>query len=547
MQDIKYKAIKYIRLSNADESGGKESDSVGNQRKLIDEFLKKHPEIEVIDEKVDDGWSGLLFDRPSFKEMMEEIEQGNVNCVITKDLSRFGREYIETGRYLRRIFPAYGVRFIAINDNIDTLYDSGDDLTVSLKSIMNDAYSRDISIKVRSVLAGKRKSGDFVGACPVYGYIRDDDNRNRLAIDEYPASVVREIFHLKLDGHSADRIADMLNKRGILSPLEYKKNQGLPHAKGGFTDNEGAKWSATAIFRILNDETYTGTLIQGKVSTPNYKLKQLQTKPQDEWHRVENTHEPIISKSRFDLVQKILRLDTRTSPKSSKVYTFSGILICGCCGSRMTRKSVPYKGIKYFYYFCPTGKKNGCAGSAMVKEQDLLECALDSMKAYISNIAELEQVLASLDADRVAKEMAHNLTTQLKENDMRLSKIREFKAGLYEAMINGDLSKEEHKALKAKYTEDSDILTQANVKLRDEIEDTLSLKHERMAWMEHFKAFENIQVIDRRAVICLIHSIHIRSKTELDITFNYKSEYENALALMEGSLCELNGGVHNAS
>ena len=540
MTDIKYKAMKYIRLSIADENGGVESDSVGNQRKLIDEFLKKHPEIEVVGEKVDDGWSGILFDRPSFKEMMDEIEQGNVNCVITKDLSRFGREWIETGRYLRRILPAYGVRFIAINDNIDTLNDNGDDLSVSLKAIINDAYCRDISIKVRSALAIKRKSGDFVGACPVYGYIRDEDDRNQLVVDDYPASIVREIFQLKLDGHSADRIADLLNERGILSPLEYKKDRGLPHPKKGFADKAGAKWSATAIFRILNDETYTGTLVQGKVGTPNYKLKDLQAKPEDEWQRVENAHETIISKSRFDLVKKILRLDTRTSPKNNTVFTFSGILICGCCGTRMTRKTVPYKGIKYFYYFCPTGKKNGCEGSAMVKEQDLLDCVLDSAKAHISNIAELEKILASLDADRVAKELASNLAAQLKENDIRLSKIREYKAGLYETMINGDLSKEEHKSLKAKYAEDADILTHANTRLRAEIEDTLSLKHERMAWMEHFKAFDNIQAIDRRAVICLIHSIHVHSKTELDITFNYKSEYDNALALIEGSLI---GGV----
>jgi len=536
MQEIKYRAMKYIRLSHADENGGLESDSVGNQRKLIDEFLKKHPEIEVVGEKVDDGWSGILFDRPSFKEMMDEIEQGNVNCVITKDLSRFGREWIETGRYLCRILPAYGVRFIAINDNIDTLKDSGDDLTVSLKSIINDAYCRDISIKVRSALAIKRKSGDFVGACPVYGYIRDEENRNQLVVDDYPASVVGEIFQLKLDGHSADRIADMLNERGILSPLEYKKNRGLPHAKGGFADSDGAKWSATAIFRILNDETYTGTLVQGKVGTPNYKLKEIQAKPEDEWHRVENAHEAIISKTRFDLVQKILRLDTRTSPKGDKVFTFSGILICGCCGNRMTRKSVPYKGIKYFYYFCPTGKKNGCEGSAMVKEQDLLDCALDSVKAYITNIAELERLLASLDADRVAKELASNLKAKLKENDIRLSKIREFKAGLYETMIGGDLSKDEYKSLKAKYSEDADVLTGANARLRTEIEDILSLKHERMAWMEHFKSFENIETIDRRAVICLIHSIHVHSKRELEITFNYESEYDNVLAILNDTV-----------
>jgi len=396
---------------------------------------------------------------------------------------------------------------------------------------------------VRSVLASKRKNGDFVGACPVYGYIRDEDNRNQLVIDDYPASVVFEIYQLKLDGHSADRIADMLNERGVLSPLEYKKHKGLPHAKGGFADSDGAKWSATAIFRILNDETYTGTLVQGKVGTPNYKLKELKAKPEDEWHRVENAHEPIISKSRFDLVQKILRLDTRTSPKNNRVYTFSGILICGCCGNRMTRKTVPYKGNKYFYYFCPTGKKNGCDGSVMVKEQDLLECALNSVRAFVYNISELERLLALMDSDRVAKELAANLTSQLRENDIRLSKIREFKAGLYETMINGDLSKEEHKALKAKYTEDAEVLAQANARLRTEIEDTLSLKHERMAWMEHFKAFENIEVIDRRAAICLIQSIHVHSKTDLHITFNYEQEYKNALALIEGAFAELNGGV----
>lgn len=179
----------------------------------------------------------------------------------------------------------------------------------------------------------------------------------------------------------------------------------------------------------------------------------------------------------------------------------------------------------------------------MVKEQELQDCVLESIKAHISNITELERLLASLDADRVAKEIASNLTAQLKENDMRLSKIREFKAGLYETMLGGDLSKEEYKSLKAKYTEDADVLTAANVKLRAEIEDTLSLKHERMAWMEHFKAFENIQTIDRRAAVCLIHSIHVHSKTELDITFNYMSEYENALAIIEGSLSDAIGGV----
>jgi DNA invertase Pin-like site-specific DNA recombinase len=533
MQEIKYKAIKYIRLSNADQGAG-ESDSVTNQRKFIDEFLAKHPEIEAVGEKVDDGYTGVLFDRPAFSEMMAEIEKGNANCIITKDLSRLGREYIETGRYLRRIFPAYGVRFIAINDNFDTLTVSSDDLSVSMRVVLNDAYAHDIAKKTRAALESKRKSGEYVGACPIYGYKKDENNRNLLVVDEYPASVVRDIFRMKMDGASAVRIAAELNERGVLSPMEYKKHNGLPHPKKCYSDVTGGKWSATTIFRILNDETYTGTLVQGKMGKPNHKIKELLKKPPSEWHRVENTHEAIVPNNIFDLVQKILRLDTRTSPKNDKVYTFSGILICGCCGNRMTRKTVPNrdKSIIYHYYYCPTGKKKGCRLGATIKEDDLLFCVLHSVKAHVTNISEVEKLLAELDADRVAKTLSNNLRTQLCENEERLVKIHEFKSGLYESMINGDLTKDEYKALKAKYIEDAEVLAEANVKLQNEIEDILSCRHERMEWIRRFKEFESIEVIDRKAVICLIHSIHIHGRTDIEITFDHQADYENALALL---------------
>ena len=252
-----YRAIKYIRLSYTDDKST-ESDSVANQRKLIDNYIAQHPEIEVVDEKIDDGYSGVLFDRPAFQEMMELIKEGKANCVIVKDLSRLGREYIETGRYMRRVFPAYGVRFIAINDNVDTLNDTGDDLTVSVKNIMNEAYSRDISIKTRSALDVKRRSGDFVGAFAVYGYIKTGDKHKRLEVDECAAGVVRDIFRKRLEGFSAAHIANELNRLGVLSPLAYKRSQGMPHAKGGYTDKKDCRWSATTIIRILQDETYTG-------------------------------------------------------------------------------------------------------------------------------------------------------------------------------------------------------------------------------------------------------------------------------------------------
>ena len=306
-----YKAIKYIRLSYTDDKSV-ESDSVANQRRLIDDFIARHPEIEVVAEKIDDGYSGVLFDRPAFQEMMRMIEQGEANCVIVKDLSRLGREYIETGRYMRRVFPAYGVRFIAINDNVDTENDAADDLTVSVKNIMNEAYCRDISVKTRSALDVKRRSGDFVGAFTIYGYVKTGDKHKSLEVDEYAAGVVRDIFRKRLEGFSASHIADELNRMGILSPLAYKRNHGMPHAKGGYTDRKDCKWSATTIIRILKDETYTGTLVQGKQTTPHFKLKEREDKPSSEWIRVEGTHEAIIQKHDFDLIQRLRRIDTRT-------------------------------------------------------------------------------------------------------------------------------------------------------------------------------------------------------------------------------------------
>lgn len=229
----KYKAAAYIRLSYTDDHSS-ESDSVSNQRKLIENFVERNPDIEVVSEKIDDGYSGIIFDRPAFKEMMQDVTDGNINCVIVKDLSRLGREYIETGRYLRRVFPAYGVRFIAITDSIDTAHDSGDDLTVSVKNIMNEAYCRDISIKTRSSLDVKRRNGDFVGAFPVYGYMKAEGNKNLLVPDPYAARVVCDIFRMRLEGASASKIASELNRLGILSPLAYKKNNGLPYYITGF-------------------------------------------------------------------------------------------------------------------------------------------------------------------------------------------------------------------------------------------------------------------------------------------------------------------------
>ena len=528
----KFKAIKYIRLSYTDDKTV-ESNSVSNQRKLIDDFLAQHPEIEVVCEKVDDGYSGVLYDRPAFLEMMEMIKSGEANCVIVKDLSRLGREYIETGRYLRRVFPAYGVRFIAINDNVDTLNDEPDNLTVSVKNIINEAYSRDISVKTRSALDIKRRSGDFVGAFTVYGYLKTGESHKSLIIDTFAANVVRGIFRKRLDGFSAYHIAEELNKAGILSPLAYKRSEGLPYAKGGYADTKDCKWSATTILRILSDEIYTGTMVQGKRTTPHFKLKERELKPSEDWVRVENTHEAIIDKADFDLVQRLKGLDTRTSPQSDKVYLFSGVLICGCCGGRMTRKINRSNGREYIYYYCPTGKKGGCKSSSMIKESELTECVQSSLKAHINSVVSLNSLITSISRERINQGLVQEYTGYIKSNEEQLTKIEKFKRNLYESLVNGALSKEEFLQYKQEYSTKAEKIKAAIQGWSDKLSEVLENRGERSRWLNHFLQFAEMEEIDRSVVSRLIQSIKISADKQIEVRFNYQDEYQKAVAFIE--------------
>ena len=528
----KFKAIKYIRLSYTDDKTV-ESNSVSNQRKLIDDFLAQHPEIEVVCEKVDDGYSGVLYDRPAFLEMMEMIKSGEANCVIVKDLSRLGREYIETGRYLRRVFPAYGVRFIAINDNVDTLNDEPDNLTVSVKNIINEAYSRDISVKTRSALDIKRRSGDFVGAFTVYGYLKTGESHKSLIIDTFAANVVRGIFRKRLDGFSAYHIAEELNKAGILSPLAYKRSEGLPYAKGGYADTKDCKWSATTILRILSDEIYTGTMVQGKRTTPHFKLKERELKPSEDWVRVENTHEAIIDKADFDLVQRLKGLDTRTSPQSDKVYLFSGVLICGCCGGRMTRKINRSNGREYIYYYCPTGKKGGCKSSSMIKESELTECVQSSLKAHINSVVSLNSLITSISRERINQGLVQEYTGYIKSNEEQLARVEKFKRNLYESLVNGALSKEEFLQYKQEYSTKAEKIKAAIQGWSDKLSEVLENRGERSRWLNHFLQFAEMEEIDRSVVSRLIQSIKISADKQIEVRFNYQDEYQKAVAFIE--------------
>ena len=313
MPDI-YDAALYLRLSKDDMEEGdakSESNSIANQRELLRSFVKSQPDIQIFDIYVDDGYSGGNFDRPEFKRMTTDIEAGKVNCVIVKDLSRFGREYIEAGRWIEKTYPALNVRFISVTDQFDskTADFSEKSFVVPIKNFVNESYCRDISGKVRSHQKIKREKGEFIGAFAPYGYCKDPENKNCLVIDSYAADIVRKIFSWKIDGFSLGAIAEKLNVRHVQSPKEYKKANGENY-NSGFHSSDTPKWSAVQIKRILTNEVYIGNMVQGKQERISYKVKQRLDKPESEWVKDDrNNWKEFCEERKKSLEQTIRKLE----------------------------------------------------------------------------------------------------------------------------------------------------------------------------------------------------------------------------------------------
>ena len=288
----KYQAISYTRLSYTNDKDN-ESNSISNQKMLIREFVKKHSDIEIVSEKVD-GYTGVLFERPAFQEMLQDIETGKIQCFIVKDLSRLGRNYIDTGYYIQSYFPAYKVRFIALNENFDTEKEDSNNILLPVLNMINESYALDTSKKIKEQATRDRKAGKFIGARPPYGYKKSPDDCHKLMVDEETAPIVKQIFQWVLEDVSLEKIALMLNEAGVLTPSFYSKEKGLISSKKLIGQGY---WNTFTIIHIIENETYTGDMVQGK-STKIGK-KQVRTDKKD-WIIVKNTHEPIISKETFE-------------------------------------------------------------------------------------------------------------------------------------------------------------------------------------------------------------------------------------------------------
>ena len=524
----------YLRLSR-DDGDKEESNSITGQRELLRDYISQRPEFREYAVRVDDGFSGSTFERPSFQKMIEDVKAGRTDCIIVKDLSRFGRNYLDAGEYIEKIFPFLGVRFIAVNDNYDSLGDkkASDDLIIPFKNLINEAYCRDISVKIRSQLEIKRKNGQFLGSFAAFGYLKDEQNKNKLVVDQYAADIVRDIFKWKLEGVSPQDIADALNKLGVLSPMEYKRSLGMKFTTS-FKTNAKATWSAGTVIRILKNPIYSGVLVQGKETTPSYKVHKRITKDESEWSVIEDSHEAIISKIDFDSVQKVLKCDTRRSPGGKAVGLFSGMVFCGDCGASMVRKTVPAGEKKYVYYVCSAHKQNKSCSPHRMRDTTLEEIVLDSLKQHISEVVDMSELLAITDTAPLRTAQAQKVQRQLDKKHEEYEKLQKLLMSLYENLADGIIDREEYTRLKASFTARADEAEKQMDALREQLEDIHNHGTEN-AWMNEFVKRQGLTSLDRAVVVALIDKILIHSNDVVEIIYRWQDEFAWQLDILRSA------------
>ena len=529
-----WNATLYLRLSR-DDGDKEESGSITGQRELLRDYISQHPELREYAIRIDDGFSGSTFERPGFQKMIEDVKAGRTDCIIVKDLSRFGRNYLDAGEYIEKIFPFLGVRFIAVNDNYDSLGEkkSSDDLIIPFKNLINEAYCRDISMKIRSQLEIKRKNGQFLGSFAAFGYLKDEQDKNKLVVDQYAADIVRDIFKWKLEGISPQDIAGALNKLGILSPMEYKRSLGMKYTTS-FKTSAKAAWSAGTVIRILKNPIYTGVLIQGKETTPSYKVHKRIAKDKSEWTVIENSHEAIISGIDFDSVQKVLKCDTRRSPDDKAVGLFSGMLFCGDCGASMVRKTVPAGEKKYVYYVCSAHKQDKSCSPHRMRDTALEEIVLDSLRQHIREVVNMSELLNITDTAPLRNAQAQKVQRQLDKKREEYEKLQKLLMSLYENLTDGVIDREEYARLKASFTARADEAERQMDALRESLNDIRSHGTENV-WMNEFIKRQELASLDRAVVVALIDKILIHSNDVVEIIYRWQDEFAWQLDILRSA------------
>ena len=516
MNNIDYRVGIYIRLSKEDEEKEKysESESVQNQRTLLMQYIKEN-KFNFVAEYVDDGVSGTSFDRPAFNKMIDDIEQGKINMVITKDLSRLGRNYVQSGYYTETYFPEHNVRYIAILDNIDTALDSANNDIAPFKSILNEMYAKDTSKKINSVLQSKRNNGEYLGTAP-YGYKKDPENKYHLIIDEEAANVVKLIYEKYLAGFGTMQIADYLSKKKIPIPSDYNKR------KRGTKSLTYGLWQQSTVRFILSNEIYTGTVIQGKRKKVSFKSKKFINLPEEDWVKVENMHEAIISKEDFERAKKVIDA-TKGSRVVQNDYLFKGLLRCYDCKGYIGIRSPDKNGNIYgrCQRYGRFGKFDVCSPhnfNYQVFEEQILEVLRQVCKEY-KNKKKLEEI-AKQTKSKQSQEF--DIKSQINSFKQNIEKETRKLEVMYEDRLAGIISLEEYMKNANRIKEIVKNYEQAIKELEQELSGEKCKTKNETRLDNLVEEFLKIKNPTKEIIREFIEKIEIHSDKQVDIYFNFK-------------------------
>lgn len=523
MKSELFHAAVYIRLSRED-GDKEESDSVGNQRKLLTEYVSKMENLILYDIYVDDGYTGTSFDRPSFKRMIADIEDGRVNCVIVKDLSRFGRDYIDTGRYLERVFPELGVRFISVSDGIDSIRQAYD-MLLPIKNIFNEQYSRDISKKIQATVKSKQEAGEFIGAFTSYGYKKSPADKNKLVVDEYAAGIVRKVFRLYVGGMGKQSIAKLLNAQGILCPSEYKMANGENYKNCNRLQST-SYWTYSTINAMLKNEMYVGNMVQGKKHQRMRSRQRLVEK--ENWIIVRGTHEPIIDPETWEKAQRLLKQKHRNMGLEENKNIFAGFIICGDCGRAMMKNTWKRTdGSRTYSFYCGTYKRQGkgyCTPHTLPFH--VLESIVrEDLRVIVRNVRDLQKLVESQCFDYPkAEEIGEKELARVKGE---LERVQKLKKSVYEDYKEGLISKEEFLAYREDYVKKEELYAKQAETLEEKKKENVTQDVFETPWLKRLLGLKDIEKLDREIIVEMIDRIIVYENRKIKICYNFGNEMED--------------------
>ena len=518
MKGKTFNVALYIRLSRED-GDNMESESITNQRDLLQMFLEKTEEkLIYIDEYVDDGVSGSTFDRPSWKRLIADIDNGKVNTIITKDLSRMGRDYISMGEYIERIFPERGIRYIAINDDIDTLYETPGLEFLQFKLMFNDYYLKDTSKKIRKIVKAKKEKGQFLGWKAVYGYKKNPNDKHKIIIDEEVRPIIERMFNLALDGKSPRQIANIFSDEHIPTPSVYA------NLNRGMRSTAYELWCPRTIEEMLINQTYIGNLTQGRRKKLGYKSKKEIRTPKEEWIIVENTHEAIIDKKVFDTVQELIKKN-KNKANGKNVQLLSGFMFCKECGHAIGINKSSDGKRKYCcctYYI--SHSKYGLCTPHSCNYNKLENAILEEIRSMCNQYVDNATFESKIDEVKKRNSIKINLQKDINIFDRKINCNLSYIDKIYEDKLNGNIDMEMFNRLTIKYKEEINIWKSQKDKLEEKLnnisdEDTKKEKEETLKKINEYLSFENP---NRKMLVNLIDKIFISEDKTVEIHYKFK-------------------------